>query len=39
MKIIKIKFDIFNKLIKKYKECKRANKALNKEIREYNRDR
>jgi len=36
MKMVKLKLDLWVKLIKKYKECMRANKALNKQIKEYN---
>lgn len=36
MKMVKVKFTVWAKLIKKLKECMRANKALNKQIEEYN---
>jgi len=36
MKYVKIKADEFNTLIKKYKECIKANEMLNKQIKEYN---
>ena len=36
MKKVKVKFDAWVKLIRKLKECMRANKALNKQIRAYN---
>jgi len=39
MKMVKVKFDVWVKLIKKLKECMRANRALNdqnKAVNEYN---
>lgn len=36
MKMVKVKFDVWKKLILKLKECMRANRALNKQIKEYN---
>lgn len=36
MKMIKVKFSVWAKLIKKLKECMRANKALNEQIEEFN---
>lgn len=36
MKMVKVKFSAWKKLILKLKECMRANRALNKQIREYN---
>ena len=36
MKIVKLKIDAWKRLIHAYRECRRANKALNKEIVEYN---
>jgi hypothetical protein len=32
----KVKVSVFNRLVKSLKKCMRANKALNKEIAEYN---
>jgi len=34
--MIKVKFDVFSKLVKKLKECMRANKRLNAQITEAN---
>jgi len=36
MKMVKVKFDAWKRIIKKLRECMRANRALNKQIREYN---
>ena len=36
MKIVKLNFNVWKKLIAKYKICMKSNKALNKEIKEYN---
>jgi hypothetical protein len=36
MKMVKVKFSAWKKLIAKLKECMRANRALNKQIRSYN---
>lgn len=36
MKMIKIKFDAFQMIVKKLRECMRANRRLNKQIREAN---
>lgn len=36
MKMVRLKFKVWKRLIRAYKECRRANKALNKEIKEYN---
>jgi len=36
MKMVKVKFEAWKNMILKLKECMRANRALNKQIREYN---
>lgn len=36
MKMIRVKYDIFARIVKKLKECMRANRRLNKQIREAN---
>ena len=36
MKYVKLKLSVWKKIIAKYRECMRANKALNKQIKEYN---
>ena len=36
MKIVEVTFDEWNDLVKKLQECMVANKALNKQIKEYN---
>lgn len=36
IKMMKMRFDAFSRIIKKLKECMRANRRLNKQIREAN---
>lgn len=36
MKMTKVKFDVFQKLVKKLRECMRANRRLNAQIKEAN---
>ncbi len=36
MKMIKVKLNVFARIIKKLKECMRANRSLNKQIERYN---
>ncbi len=38
MKKVSLKLTIWIKMVKKLKECMRANKALNQQIRKYNKD-
>lgn len=38
MKTIKIKEDMWIRLVKKLKECMRANRYLNKQIQDYNQE-
>ena len=35
MKMVKLKLSVWQRMVKKLKECFRANRALNKQIREY----
>jgi len=36
MKMVRLKFSVWKQLIGKLKECMRANRALNKQIKAYN---
>jgi len=36
MKMVKLKFNVWMKIVKKLRECMRANKTLNEEIRAFN---